>query len=460
MVAATLLLVNSVDAQLQAQLDTTAPVGLVGVGSCTASGCHGGGDAFSVAGSEYNVWIARDPHARAYSALFDERSLQILRRLKRLSKDAVVAAHQEASCLACHSQTSDQSNDPPHDVVTDGVGCESCHGPANNWLADHFRGQVGYTALNATDLGSRGMWNTKSLTVRTQICARCHVGGPGRDVNHELIAAGHPRMQFEMSAYFEAMPKHWDEAKDHKPWGADFDAMVWAIGQAGTSQASFRQLATRAESAAAWPELAEWSCSACHHSLRDDPARQERLAQSGGLSGQVMTWDTWNHFSTRHHLSDLSAAFGLDAKSAAQIDDRIRFLDSELSKLDPDRRLVAAAAREAAATLGRWSAPMERARLARAQLDRLTQALVARPLESGAYDWAAATQLYNALANIQQTRLRSEQPGGDNVTVAIKQMYDGLAAVQRSPDVNPFRPELIREQLQRIGNALPTEDKR
>src|SRR5262245_8869933 len=39
----------------------------VGVGSCAASGCHGGNGSHGVVRSEYSVWIERDRHANAYS---------------------------------------------------------------------------------------------------------------------------------------------------------------------------------------------------------------------------------------------------------------------------------------------------------------------------------------------------------------------------------------------------------
>src|SRR5688572_19332691 len=68
---------------------------IVGVGSCTAAGCHGGGHADRVIGSEYNVWITQDPHSRAYSALFNERSQQMVRLLNGLGTNAIVNAHED-----------------------------------------------------------------------------------------------------------------------------------------------------------------------------------------------------------------------------------------------------------------------------------------------------------------------------------------------------------------------------
>jgi hypothetical protein len=35
-------------------------------------------------------------------------------------------------------------------------------------------------------------------------------------VDHDLIAAGHPRLNFEFNAYFESLPAHWDRRTDEQ----------------------------------------------------------------------------------------------------------------------------------------------------------------------------------------------------------------------------------------------------
>src|SRR5262245_61355492 len=48
-----------------------------GVGSCASTACHHGNGPRGARGSEYTTWANHDPHARAYSVLFDERSRTI-----------------------------------------------------------------------------------------------------------------------------------------------------------------------------------------------------------------------------------------------------------------------------------------------------------------------------------------------------------------------------------------------
>jgi hypothetical protein len=162
----------------------------------------------------------------------------------------------------------------------DGVGCESCHGPAERWLAEHTSftwDTVGIAAREAV-----GFFDTKDMARRAKICADCHVGThkghadggpfPPRDVNHDLIAAGHPRLNFELAAYLDNIPHHWVE-KNQKP---DDPVRIWTTGQFATTRAAFDLLIDRAsEPAAPWPEFTEYGCFACHHSLADEAWRRD-----------------------------------------------------------------------------------------------------------------------------------------------------------------------------------------
>jgi hypothetical protein len=474
-----------VDAAEEEMPPPAAPWRVTGVGSCTAAGCHGGGHPEQVDGSEYNVWITRDPHARAYSALFNEQSQRMARLLADSGDGQFTAAQEDPRCLACHSMVDAPAREPLVNVVSDGVGCESCHGPAEGWLAEHYpKG-----ALSAARRRELGFWDTDRLLTRTQICVRCHVGGPGRDVNHDLIAAGHPRLEFEMGAYLAAVPKHWDDADDEDlvRAGANFDALVWAFGQACTSQAAVTQLANRADgkgvrnlfvqagaakrSAAdekvpdtfsPWPEFAEWSCAACHHDLRDDLGRQERLAEVDNLSGRRITWDTWNHYTTRRYAAEVSRAFGVDTNEAAGIGANLRALDALMRQINPDRRQVAEQARNTSQRLGQWAASLEQASLDRSRLDGLTRAMLGGQADSPLTDWSAAAQLYDALASLHETRLRFATQGSgarvasdQEITRAIRALYGELAARERSPQDYQFQPERVRARLIELQRLLP-----
>lgn len=429
---------------------------LTGVASCTAAGCHGAAHPDSVVGSEYNVWIADDPHARAYNVLFEPESARMIRLLDGKPAGAPVAPHEDNRCLVCHSMTHWQPVDPQLDIVTDGVSCEACHGPAEQWLAVHYEPE-----FLATDGATReieyGFWDTDSLSRRAAICADCHVGSPGRDVNHDLIASGHPRLQFEMGAYFHALPKHWDDAKDRSRLGPEFDAVVWAVGQATTSQAALELLAARAAEGRIWPEFAEWSCAACHHDLRDETAQQERLAEESGLSGRRIAWNDWNHHFTRRYLAEVAQVLGVDDELTAEIRREFDSLDDTMRSLDADRAQVADGATSVAERLGRWAVLVENSKWNPTTTDRLSRAVLRGERGQRATRWSAAAQAYDALASLHQSRLNRRAGNDTELTRAIARMYDGLRGRVELPASYRYDAEQIAQQLAEVQRLLRPE---
>ncbi len=259
----------------QSAIAEDAPPKLVGSSSCATAACHGGLAGHKFVGAEFPIWSARDPHSRAYSVLRNDLSRQMAQQLK-LPKPA----HESAVCLNCHSPAT--SSDSKWSSISGraplaGVDCEQCHGPAEHWLTEHVR--TDWKPRSTEDKRRRGYRDLTDVLTRANVCADCHVGGPGRDVNHDLIAAGHPRLFFELSTFHANWPKHWPDEADAKrhpsvesATGSVFEAKLWAVGQVVTAQRSLELLSQRAELAkrepAKWPELAEWNCFACHHDLQ------------------------------------------------------------------------------------------------------------------------------------------------------------------------------------------------
>src|SRR5262245_14046788 len=176
-----------------------APIPVLGVASCAAMACHHGNAPRGSKGSEYSTWIAVDPHAKAYRVLYNAES----RRMhEALAKDDLALkgkrAHENPLCLRCHGL----GDGVPQALQADGVGCERCHGPAGSWKSTHY--------LNGFDRATPGFNDLRTdLVVRAEVCMDCHVGKGGTDVDHDLIAAGHPRLRFEYAGYHASYPRHW-----------------------------------------------------------------------------------------------------------------------------------------------------------------------------------------------------------------------------------------------------------
>jgi hypothetical protein len=57
------------------------------------------------------------------------------------------------------------------------------------------------------------MIDTKNLLTRARLCASCHVGSAENDVTHDMLAAGHPPLRFEMASHQAVLErKRWDDS--------------------------------------------------------------------------------------------------------------------------------------------------------------------------------------------------------------------------------------------------------
>jgi hypothetical protein len=250
-----------------------------GAASCSAAACHGATEGKGLKGSEYSTWIDHDAHAHAHSVLFNDRSQRIARNLHLQQP-----AHESAICLPCHAASPPDGQRGERFQINDGVSCETCHGPAEKWLTQHYLSD--WKTKNDAQKLSLGFEPTKNLLARARGCIMCHVGHDDVDVNHDLIAAGHPRLQFEYSSFLAAVPKHWSEREERKRY-PDFHSRAWMIGQVTTTQASLDLLAHRTQRI--WPEFAEYNCRACHHDLTGESARAEPRGEVGSLR-----WSDWH----------------------------------------------------------------------------------------------------------------------------------------------------------------------
>lgn len=411
----------------------------MGVGSCSAQPCHGSArpdpaklNLWDIRGDEVTVWIERDPHAQAFRVLSNERSKQMAQRLK-----LGVPATEAERCLRCHSPLDVASARDGKTTLAEGVSCEACHGAAQDWLSPHT--VAGWRQRPAAEKKSLGLRETRNLYARTEACAACHVGAaphdgePGDDVDHELIAAGHPALKFELTAFLAKMPKHWEErlpGTNTLP-GGDFEARAWAVGQAASAAAALKLLAYRAgeDRKKPWPEFAEYDCYSCHHQLYG-PREQERLAEkkeaaTKNIAGQgvaadgqrlgLPVWGTW-YFSL---VNAVPESTGDVAKTLGGID---RLMQSP----GANRRQVAGAAREAGGRFDAWAKGLAGEQALPLSVPELLGRLKQEaPRVSDRWDGAA--QLYLALVALHYARHGAQPPpANDPLTHSLRETRDRL----------------------------------
>ena len=422
------------------------PVKYIGPGSCAATSCHG--SVKPVAGgrilqNEYSTWIVKDKHSHAYQPLTGDIGERIARILKLNSK-----AEEAPKCLACHAlYTTPEQRGRPFDL-SEGVSCENCHGPASAWLGPHTTRDWPHEKSVAL-----GMRDTRDVIHRTEKCLECHLGTKEKFVDHEMIAAGHPDLFFELDSFSAVMPRHWKSPRESAPGKPVEDAAWagvrdWSAGQAVQLRAEMERLSWRAKGERfdkkdVWPEYSELSCFACHHALvpTKDSWRQEH-----GFAGRRPGDPVWN--SSRYVVFRLLAK-QIDSVNAPELDRRLLEVSDEMSKLNPGRNVVAASA-SAAAPLAQRLAE----RLAVMQYD---QALVLRMLQriSGdaetisMADERAAEQAAMAMDSLYIAYSKDAKPSNaEEVRAAINELFRQLE------NPSAYNADQFASSLRRIGPML------
>lgn len=231
------------------------------------------------------------------------------------------------------------------------------------------------------------MFDLSGPLSRARSCVGCHIGSSSgdQDVNHDLIAAGHPRLNFEYASYLAAYPRHWRE-----PEGYD-EAKAWAVGQAVVAEAAMKLLEGRARSVAAdgkapWPEFSEYACFSCHREL---PAT---IGDTPGhdASRPRLPWATWP-------LAMIPSLAG------DRLTDPVS-LRAEMVLEEPDPARVTGLAREFSDALGRLGERLDAETFESGRVDRLIEILTRGSGPNRAETWDAAVQRQLGLAALVRSR--------------------------------------------------------
>jgi hypothetical protein len=175
--------------------------------------------------------------------------------------------------LACHASPTAANPTIETQFGDDGVSCRSCHGEASRWLVAHADAGLGKlsdpAARQEAYAANPALARLRFLGTpqrRAQTCVGCHVGAnanvdglPRREVDHDLIAAGHPRLIFDLASQSTREPRHWrDRPNQNLP-------IEWAAGQV----AALHALADLALHRPNGPRLdfADQACIHCHRPL-------------------------------------------------------------------------------------------------------------------------------------------------------------------------------------------------
>ncbi|WP_294056365.1 multiheme c-type cytochrome [Sphingomonas sp.] len=240
-----------------------------GVASCAGTTCHGRMEADGAVVRQDELMRWQEPsspggaHSRAYAVLSGRRAQQITATL------GLGDAARAPACLGCHS-TPVTGGKGARYLTSDGVSCEACHGPASGWIASHY-------AVGASHAGNvaNGMTPLDRPLVRAGVCLDCHYGSAraGQFVTHRMMAAGHPRISFELDL-FSTMQQHWDEDADYAGRKGRTDSVAtWAAGQAMALNRAMTLFASNRGTEGSFPEFTFFDCHSCHRRIYDQADR-------------------------------------------------------------------------------------------------------------------------------------------------------------------------------------------
>ncbi len=380
----------------------------LGVATCASTLCHGSAKqitATSVQQNEYVTWSNFDPHAKAYSTLLGPAAQRMARRL------GLASAHQAPACLACHSEVVPAARRGERFQVDDGIGCESCHGAAEKWLATHYQAP----RVTHADNVAAGLAALEDPAVRAQLCTGCHLGDANRLATHQMMAAGHPRLTFELDTYTEIWRT--SGGREHYVRDADYaqrknpgaHLQVWIEGLATATRTAIDLAATRATTRAGLPEFALYNCFSCHRSMR--------VQGWGGGANDDLPPGTLR-LADGHARALLAVAEGFGATHASALRRDLRALQLALNAR-PDHVAASALAAKRSVTNVRRELALLPA--TRNREERALNALVAAAKRGAFSDYAAAEQaamgMVLLLAELELAR--ADRPDIDRLFAAL-----------------------------------------
>ena len=416
---------------------TPEPPKYTGPGSCASPSCHGGVQVrteTSVQQNEYSTWVVKDKHARAFAALTSPVAVRMAKIL------GIEKAETAPKCLACHTLNVPEADRARTFDSTDGVSCESCHGPASNWLGPHTtRGWTHERSIAA------GMRELRDPARRAENCLACHLGAADKGVDHEMIAAGHPDLYFELASFTAAMPRHWTEhaAGDRTKEDPLADVRMLIVGQAVQLREQLQRVARNAQGNS-WPEFADLDCFACHHSLTNaENSWRQDLGYPGRRAGNP-PWNLSRYVVLRQIVNEM------DREAGRRLETEVDRLYGIMSSVNPDRGQAAAQARTAADLAARLVQQLSAAPIDPARTQRLLQAIARDGEGISRQGERSAEQAAMALQSLYVVYASQTRPAND------AQIRATLSALfQQVENPSAYNAPKFAEQMRALSQVLP-----
>ncbi|NBW44747.1 MAG: hypothetical protein EBR45_04140 [Betaproteobacteria bacterium] len=433
-----LVLTHSLQAA-PAALPNVATDQTIGTINCASSTCHGSiapWNESNVLQNEYTTWSRLDRHAKAYTVLLNKQSQRIAKNL-----GLAQPAHESKICLDCHSHNPDAKNRGPRHVVSDGVSCEGCHGPAGKWVTSHTVANVPH-AENVAN----GLYPTSRPVEQAKLCLSCHFGNDDRFVTHRIMGAGHPRMAFEIETFGALEPAHYKVDTDYVRRKGEYNPVrLWAIGQAYASQQLLDTLGSSKRGRdGLFPELVLFDCHACHHPMSE----QKASLRLGVGSGRVNLND--------NNLLMLRAIVRvIDPANSAAFDRQVSQVHHAVAG-SADQRAAdpVALAKNLSATIGRYMNRFEQETFDATVLRNILLALLDETSANQYANYAGAEQAYFSISSLTSSLIKQ---GGLAASGPVTQRLTSMRKALANED--KFRGEQFLTEVAAMRALIPAQAK-
>ncbi len=309
----------------------------MGVATCSSGVCHGKSvedRKENVMMNEYREWLQYDDHSGAYKTLLKPTSKKIAAKL------GLKSAHTAKICLDCHADNVPVEKRGKKFQISDGVGCEACHGGSEKWLSVHK--ESGATHQKNIKLG---LYPSEKPKNRAKLCLSCHLGTANKFATHRIMGAGHPRLSFELESFTQNQPAHYKVDADYeKRKGSILSVNMWLTGLVYKANEQLALLKTKQfKQHGLFPELSFYECHSCHRSMAvsrwpveknsaNVPAGTVRLDDSS-LVILISTLDSLSNNSASKLKGLLEELHRSSIKSKQVLLDSVQKLQKELQQL-------------------------------------------------------------------------------------------------------------------------------
>ncbi len=414
----------------------------LGVATCAGSTCHGRaeGNGEVVRQDEIATW--QEPsspsgaHSRAYAVLSSLRGRQIAASL------GLESATSSGECIQCHATPATSGERGARFQLSDGVGCEGCHGPSDRWLATHYTVGGSHAANVAA-----GMVPLENPQVRARLCLDCHYAGSesGQFVTHRAMAAGHPRLSFELDL-FSALQQHHDVDADYIARKGNLSSIrLWAVGQA---EAVRREMAVFRDpgrgSQGLYPEFYFFDCHSCHRPITDGPQRRLTFETNPGRPIRFGT----PPFNDENIIMLSAAARTLAPAQAGAFDEATAAFHRAMGQ---GRSETVAAAQRLEAAAGALSDALSRRSYSGGDGFRVIAAIADRTTAPRFTDYAGSAQSVMAVDTLLNAMVREGQVtvgAAAGIRASINRAYTAVA----SPE--SYNPAAFRTALGQAARSI------